>query len=52
MKDGDPQQNNALLSALKEVFPNTKTGACGWHIGMFYTIIIVELLGTLFLTQN
>ncbi len=33
MKDGDAQQQNEILKALKEVFPNAVEGGCGWHIG-------------------
>ncbi len=32
MKDGDAQQWNDILKALKEVFPNAIEGGCGWHI--------------------
>ena len=32
MKDGDPQQRNEILLALKEVFNNAIEGSCGWHI--------------------
>ncbi len=33
MKDGDAQQQNEIVIALKEVFPSAVEGACGWHIG-------------------
>jgi len=34
MKDGDPQQRNEILKALKEIFPNAIEASCGWHIGI------------------
>lgn len=52
VKDGDPQQNNELLSVLKEVFPSARTGACGWHIDMLYVIIVFVILNINILTQN
>ena len=32
MKDGDPQQCNEILLAMKTVFVNTSEGTCGYHI--------------------
>jgi len=32
MKDGDPQQNNEILSAMKSVFVNASEGTCGFHV--------------------
>ena len=33
MKDGDPQQRNEVIYALKFVFPNAIEAGCGWRIG-------------------
>ncbi len=33
MNNGDAQQWNEILKALKEVFPNAVEGGCRWHIG-------------------
>ncbi len=33
MKDGDAQQHDEVLRALKEVFPNAIERECGWNIG-------------------
>ena len=33
MKDGDPQQQNEILHALKNGFVNAGEGSCGFHIG-------------------
>ena len=33
MKDGDPQQRNEILYAMKDIFCNAIEGACGFHIG-------------------
>ncbi len=35
MKDGDAQQQNEILKALKEVFPNSIEGWCRWQRGRF-----------------
>jgi len=35
MKDGDPQQRNEILLALKNVFPNTREATCGYHVVEF-----------------
>jgi hypothetical protein len=32
MKDGDPQQCNEILSAMKSVFVNASEGTCGYHV--------------------
>ncbi len=32
MKDGDPQQRNEILLAMKMVFVNACEGSCGFHI--------------------
>ncbi len=32
MKDGDPQQRNEILSAMKSVFVNASEGTCGYHV--------------------
>jgi hypothetical protein len=32
MKDGDPQQHNEILSAMKSVFVNASEGTCGFHV--------------------
>jgi hypothetical protein len=32
MKDGDPQQRNEILSAMKSVFVNASEGTCGFHV--------------------
>ncbi|KAL7529904.1 hypothetical protein ACHAXR_003219, partial [Thalassiosira sp. AJA248-18] len=32
MKDGDTQQRNEIIGALKNVFPNAVEGGCGYHI--------------------
>ncbi len=32
MKDGDPQQCNEILSAIKSVFLNASEGTCGYHV--------------------
>ena len=32
MKDGDPQQRNEILLAMKMVFVNVTEGTCGYHI--------------------
>ena len=32
MKDGDNQQRNEIIGALRNVFPNTIEGDCGYHI--------------------
>ncbi len=32
MKDGDPQQCNEILSAMKSVFLNASEGTCGFHV--------------------
>jgi hypothetical protein len=32
MKDGDPQQNNEILSAMKSVFVNASEGICGFYV--------------------
>ncbi len=32
MKDGDPQQYNKILSAMKSVFVNASEGTCGFHV--------------------
>jgi hypothetical protein len=32
MKDGDPQQRNEILSAMKTVFLNASEGTCGYHV--------------------
>jgi hypothetical protein len=32
MKDGNPQQCNEILSAMKTVFVNTCEGTCGYHV--------------------
>ncbi len=32
MKDGDPQQCNEILSAMKSVFVNASEGTCGFHV--------------------
>jgi hypothetical protein len=32
MKDGDPQQRNKILSAMKTVFVNASEGTCGYHV--------------------
>ncbi len=32
MKDGDPQQHNEILSAMKTVFVNASKGTCGYHV--------------------
>ncbi len=32
MKDGDPQQCNEILSAMKSVFMNASEGTCGYHV--------------------
>ena len=32
MKDGDNQQRNEVLMALKQFFPNASEGGCGYHI--------------------
>ena len=32
MKDGDPQQRNEILSAMKSVFLNASEGTCGYHV--------------------
>ncbi len=32
MKDGDPQQRNEILLAMKTVFVNTCEGTCGYHV--------------------
>jgi hypothetical protein len=32
MKDGDPQQCNEILSAMKHVFVNASEGTCGFHL--------------------
>jgi hypothetical protein len=32
MKDGDPQQRNETLSAMKSVFVNASEGTCGFHV--------------------
>ncbi len=35
MKDGDSQQRNEVLRAMKEIFPNAIEGGCGWHISEY-----------------
>jgi hypothetical protein len=32
MKDGDPQQRNEILSAMKSVFVNASVGTYGYHV--------------------
>ncbi len=32
MKDGDPQQCNEILSAIKSVFVNASEGTCEFHV--------------------
>jgi hypothetical protein len=32
MNDGDPQQCNETLSAMKSVFVNASEGTCGYHV--------------------
>jgi hypothetical protein len=32
MKDGDPQQRNEILLAMKSVFVNASEGTCGFHV--------------------
>ena len=32
MKDGDPQQHNEILGAMKTVFVNALEGKCGFHV--------------------
>ncbi|KAL7546985.1 hypothetical protein ACHAWF_010307 [Thalassiosira exigua] len=32
MKDGNPQQRNEIIGALREVFPRAEEGGCGYHI--------------------
>jgi hypothetical protein len=32
MKDGDPQQRNEILLAMKSVFVNASEGTCGYHV--------------------
>jgi hypothetical protein len=32
MKDGDPQQCNEILDAMKTVFVNASGGTCGFHV--------------------
>ncbi len=32
MKDGDPQQRNEILSAMKNVFVNASEGTYGFHV--------------------
>ncbi len=32
MKDGDPQQCNEILLAMKTVFVNASEGTCGYHV--------------------
>ena len=32
MKDGDPQQRNEILLAMKTVFVNASEGTCGYHV--------------------
>jgi hypothetical protein len=32
MKDGDPQQHNEILLAMKSVFVNASEGICGYHV--------------------
>jgi hypothetical protein len=32
MKDGNPQQRNEILSAMKTVFVNAREGTCGYHV--------------------
>jgi hypothetical protein len=32
MNDGDPQQSNKILSAMKSVFVNASEGTCGFHV--------------------
>ena len=32
MKDGDNQQRNEVLMALKQIFPNALEGGCGYHV--------------------
>jgi hypothetical protein len=32
MKDGDPQQRNEILSAMKSLFLNASEGTCGYHV--------------------
>ena len=32
MKDGDPQQRNEILIALKNVFTRAIEGTCGFHV--------------------
>ncbi len=32
MKDGDPQQRNEILSAMKSVLVNASEGTCGYHV--------------------
>ena len=33
-KDGNPQQRNEVIYALKLAFPNAIEAGCGWHIGV------------------
>jgi hypothetical protein len=32
MKDGDPQQRNGILLAMKTVLVNASEGTCGYHV--------------------
>lgn len=32
MKDGDPQQHNEIVAAIRSIFRNAGVGGCGWHI--------------------
>lgn len=47
MKDGDPQQRNEILIALKRVFTNAIEGSCGFHIGKLTMLLRVCLLYSL-----
>jgi hypothetical protein len=49
MKDGDPQQCNEILSAMKSVFVNASEGTCGHHVytwvgGQMYQIVLIYYL--------
>ncbi len=36
MSNGDSQQQNETLQALKDVFLNSIEGSCGWHVGELF----------------